>query len=410
MLAAAPFPWGIMMKRFKPFGSLFVAGVSAGLVICTPLSASAEPAAYDVPSTADMQLPYHINYDDLSMVFGNVVLVTGMSDRSRAPDIKGSLGTRMKAKRNVYTAYEGNRIWLEALEEEKAQEVLKSIRESLEAIPDNAPLAHFTDAEQIAYWLNLHNIAFLEELVKHSQNNMKHLLYGRAAMMDQKLVTVQGVPLSLNDIRFEIVGRRWGSNPLVIYGFYEGIIGGPNIRKEAFNGEDLHTQLAANAREFVNSNRGVYLRGGRTMHVSSFYERFERFFPDFQTDLKSHLMEYLEPGRIRDDMASSRKLVADVDDWTAASLRGNTRDYGGALQKNASALATAQVGGPGSLNANSSMIADSLATMVRGYSRFGEEQQQLLIRLNEQRMARTGNIRIEELQEIKERIEKNEGK
>jgi len=397
------------MKRFKPFRPLLLAGACVGLVTTLP-SVSAESAAYDVPTTADMQLPYHINYNDLSMVYGNVVLVTGLSDRSRAPDIKGSLGTRMKAKRNVYTAYEGNRIWLEALEEEKAQEVLKSIRESLETIPDNAPLAHFTDAEQIAYWLNLHNVAFLEELVKHSQNNMKHLLYGREAMMDKKLVTVQEVPLSLNDIRFEIVGKRWGSNPLVIYGFYEGIIGGPNIRKEAYNGEDLQTQLAANAREFVNSNRGVYLKGGRTMHVSSFYERFQRFFPDFQADLKNHLMEYLEPGSIRDDVAAARKLVADVDDWTAASLRGNTRDYGGALQKNASALSTARIGGSVNAASNSSMVADSMGAMVRNFSRFSAEQEELLIRLNNQRLARTGNIRIEELQEIKERIEKNEGK
>lgn len=398
------------MKRHMPFRSFLLAGTCAALALAAPMPAHATPAAYEPPTTADMQLDYHINYDDLSMVLGNVVLVTGMSDRSRAPAVKGSLGTRMKAKRNVYTAYEGNRIWLEALEEDKAQEVLKSIRESLEAIPDNAPLAHFTDAEQIAYWLNLHNVAFLEELVKHSQNNMKHVLYGGEAMLDKKLVTVQGVPLSLHDIRFGIVGRRWGGNPLVIYGFYEGIIGGPNIRKEAFEGEKLYDQLAANAREFVNSNRGVYLKGGKTMQVSSFYERFASFFPDFQKDLKAHLLAYLAPGSIRDDVAAARRLKPDVDDWTVTSLRGNTRDYGGALQKNASALMTARVSGSVNAASNSSMVAESMGAMVRTYSRFSIEQQQLLVRLNQQRMARTGNIRIEELQEIKDRIEKNEGK
>ena len=396
----------IMKKRYlSAFMALAMLGFGGGRAL------DAAASSYDAPTTAEMELSYHINYDDLTTVLENTVLVTGMSDRSRAPDIKGALGTRLRAKRNVYTAYEGNRIWLEALEEGQARNVLTSIRESLEAIPDNAPLAHFPDAEQIAFWLNLHNIAFLEELVKHSQNSMKSLLYGRDGILDRKLVTVQGVPLSLNDIRFNVVGKRWGDNPLVIYGFYEGIIGSPNIRKEAFTGSELHAQLTANAREFINSNRGVYLKGGRIMHVSSFYERFEVFFPDFQKDLKAHLLDHLPPGRIRELVADARKLDADVDDWTVTSLRGNTRDYGGALQKNASALATALVVGEGgAVGVNSSHVADHMAVMVHGYSRFSEEQQELLMRLNEQRMQRTGNIRIEELQEIKDRIEKNEGK
>ncbi len=392
------------------FGKLAVGAALVAAGTLAPL-VPAVPRAYAeelVPAAADMRIPYHINYDDLTAVLENVVLVTGMSDRGRAPDIKGSLGTRMKAKRNVYTAYEGNRIWLQALEEKKAQEVLTSIRVSLEAIPDNAPLAHFTDAEQIAYWLNLHNVAFLEELVKHSQNSMKKLLYGRGGILDKKLVTVQGVPLSLNDIRFRVVGKRWGNNPLVIYGFYEGIIGSPNIRKEAFTGEELHAQLTANAREFVNSNRGVYLKGGKTVYVSSFYERFEDYFPDFQKDLKAHLLDYVQPGRIKTMVAEARRLDPEVDDWNVTSLRGNTRDYGGALQKNASALTTAiVVAESGGLSPNSSILADSLSTMVRNYSRFSEEQQELLLELNRQRMERTGNIRIEELQEIKSRIEKD---
>ncbi|WP_262689961.1 DUF547 domain-containing protein [Kordiimonas aestuarii] len=372
-------------------------------------NAGAVGAADDGPgAAAPGHLPYHINYDDLTAVLENTVLITGLSNRERAPDIKASLGSRMKAKRNVYTAYEGNRIWLEALEEEGVLVVLAMIRKSLERVPDDVPITSFSTAEQIAYWLNLHNVALLEELVQHSQNNMKRLLYGRDGMMNKKLVTVQGVPLSLNDIRFEIVARRWPSDPLIIYGFYEGVIGGPNIRKEAFTGEKLHTQLNANAFEFINSNRGTSLKAGKTARVSSLYERYAMFFPDFQKDLKAHLLAYLQPGPVRDKVEKARRLAPEVDDWSVASLRGNTRDYGGASQKNSSALATVRIAGSTNAAMNSSMLADSLASTVRNFSRFSLEQEQLLLQLNKQRMARTGNVRIEELQEIKERVEKNE--
>lgn len=389
---------------------LTIAGLMAGGATFHPLQAVelGIAASQTVPTFGEDHLPYHINYDDLTAVLQNVVLITGMSDRSRAPSVKGNIGTRFKTKRNVYTAYEGNRIWLEALEDERALEVLGMIRHGLETLPDNVPISQFSDAEQIAFWLNLHNVAFLEELVQHSQNGMKNLLYrGDDAMLDKKLVTVQGVPLSLNDIRFNIVGKRWGDSPLVIYGFFEGIIGGPNIRKEAFTGEKLHEQLSANAREFVNSNRGVYLKGGKTMHVSSFYERFESYFPNFQKDLRAHLLEYLVPGGIQAKVANSRRLDPDVDDWTVASVRGNTREYGGALQTNGAAMATAIVRGQGGeVASDSSLTVSGMADSVKNFSRFTLEQQTLLMRLNKQRMARTGNVRIEELQEIKDRVER----
>lgn len=143
------------------------------------------------------------------------------------------------------------------------------------------------------------------------------------------------------------------------------------------------------------------------MHVSSFYERFESYFPNFQKDLKAHLLEYLIPGGIQANVASARRLDPDVDDWTVASVRGNTREYGGALQKNGAAMATAIVRGQGGeVASDSSLTVSGMADSVKNFSRFTLEQQTLLMRLNKQRMARTGNVRIEELQEIKDRVER----
>jgi hypothetical protein len=54
--------------------------------------------------------------------------------------------------------------------------------------------------------------------------------------LPKKLLTVDGVALSLNDIQFNILKHNYANNPLIIYGLYQGVIGGPNIRKSAYTG------------------------------------------------------------------------------------------------------------------------------------------------------------------------------
>ncbi|WP_420429636.1 DUF547 domain-containing protein [Kordiimonas sp.] len=383
-------------------GRLVAMSLMAALGVSAP-GVQAQKADDGASAEARESLDIRINYDDVSGLLKNIVLVTGPSTRERAGDIKSNIGTRFKAKRNVYTAYEGNRFYAAALEDEDAYEVVQQIRQSLEKVLDKTPITQLSTNEQVAYWLNLHNVAFLEELMRHSQNNMQDLLYGDDSMLERKFITIRGTAISLNDIRYNILARSLSHEPLIIYGLFEGIIAGPNIRKEAFTGDTLYAQLAANATEFINSNRGTYLKGGKTVRVSSLYERYNMFFPNFQEDLKAHLLTYLYQGRVRENIEGARRLKPDVDDWTVASVRGNTRDYGGALQTNGSALATAQIHGRGASSA-STLVTD-IADLVQNQMRFSPEQLKMLIKLNKQRGSRTGTVGIEEIMEPRQRME-----
>ena len=88
----------------------------------------------------------------------------------------------------------------------------------------------------------------LDEVVKeYPRQNLKRLFRGKNSMFEKKLLTVAGVPLSLNDIQFTILKQNYDSNPLVIYGLYQGIIGGPNIRKTAYTGANVWRALENNA-------------------------------------------------------------------------------------------------------------------------------------------------------------------
>ena len=201
---------------------------------------------------------------------------------------------------------------------------MKGIRENLERIPSEVPLEYFTRDEQLAYWLNLYNITILYEVVSvYPKRDLEDLLFGEDSILSKKLLTVSGIPLSLNDIHFSILRENYDNNPLIMYGLYQGIIGGPNIRPFAFSGTTVYRALTNNAIEFINSNRGVNRDPSmnKVHKVSSLYERNRAYFPDFNPDLYAHLLKYLE-GDVRKKFKSEKTLRPVIDDWTVTDLFG----------------------------------------------------------------------------------------
>jgi len=200
----------------------------------------------------------------------------GRSTREKAAPTQSATGTRMKSKIKRSTANEANRFYYETFDDNEAtQQLLGAIRDSLAHVPTEVPLKYFSRDEQLAYWLNLYNVTILNEIVNvYPKKNLKKLLVGKKSILPKKLLTVDGVALSLNDIQFNILKYNYANNPLIMYGLYQGIIGGPNIRKSAYTGTDVYRALANNAIEFTNSNRGTYgsSKNPEVFRVSSLYE------------------------------------------------------------------------------------------------------------------------------------------
>ena len=330
-----------------------------------------------------------INYTDLNSLLEAVVLDTGRSNRKKASSFQTQTGTRMKVSVNRATVNEGNRFYFEIFRDnEKNQKTLRSIRTRLENIPAANALEKFSRDEQLAYWLNLYNTTMLDEIVKvYPKRDLEDLLVGKKSIMSKKTLMVAGVPLSLNDIQFTILKLNYDTNPLIIYGLYQGIIGGPNIRKTAYSGKYVYADLIENAMEFINSNRGTESKSKQTFRVSSLYKRNEPFFINFDTDLTEHLLNYLE-GDERVEFQVATKIKADIDDWTVTDLFGSSRNLAGSLANSNAALVGAVTG------ANSSRLASKAA----GMTRYSPEVLEHLNELNRKRTAeRTGTVTIEEL-------------
>jgi hypothetical protein len=377
------------------------------------LTISFAPAAQtDLPEsffkeTADSTLT--INYDDLDAILNASVLSAGLPSRKKATVSSASIGTRMKNNSNPLTAGSGNRFAYEEFKNnDQMKQIVSKIRRSLEAVPAEVQLSDFNKREQLAYWLNLYNITVIDEIIKiYPKKNLEDFITAKDdGLLTKKILKVAGTALSLNDIQFEILLKKYQDQPDVIYGLHQGYIGSPNIRKRAYTAENVIRALQHNANDFVNSNRGTYMSGKNSYRVAGFYQRSAAFFPNFEQDLKQHLLGHLRDSE-RADLEQAPALIANINDWTVTDIYGTTRNYSGGAATNSAALidAFAQNNdrGPGNSEvANLGLMSESLAARSVSYGRFSADQTLKIKELNHRRLNHPGVITVTDLEaEIK---------
>ena len=372
-------------------------------------------AAYAAGSTVpepfqrfDDASKYTINYDDLTSILRMAVVDVGRSTREKAAPSRAATGTRMKASVKRSTVNEGNRFYYESFaDNEEARNVLSAIQKSIEQAPSQVALENFSRDEQLAYWLNLYNVTVLNEIIKeYPQRSLKKLMLGKKSILSKKILNVAGVPLSLDDIQYNILKNNYNRDPLIIYGLYQGYIGGPNIRRKAYTGSDVYRALKNNAAEFVNSNRGTYSKDEKVFRVSSLYERNRAFFSDFNDDLSGHLLTYLQ-GQERAELQSASVIKPDIDDWTVTDLGGTSRDLGASFADSNAALldsvkSTVPADGGGTTGAAVGAGSSSMASKGKPMQRFDPELMTRLNVLNEKREStnlKNANVTMEELGE-----------
>lgn len=287
----------------------------------------------------DPDSTHRILYDDLNKFYKFMVVNTGRSTREVSAPSSAPTGSKLKTSVRRKTNTEGNRFYFEYFRKnEENREVLEVLLSNFEAIPGEVPLDYFSRDEQLAYWLNLYNLALINEITKvYPKRSLKKVVSGRKSVLDKKLLEVAGIPLSLNEIQKEILNPNYDNNPLVMYGLYQGIIGGPNIRKSAYTGLNVWRNLRNNAEEFINSNRGTFSKSESVFRASNLYERNQEYFPDFQPDLKKHLLVYLESPE-KGQLEGAGKITPDIDDWNVTDLFGSQPTIGASFADNSAAL------------------------------------------------------------------------
>jgi len=167
-------------------------------------------------------------------------------------------------------------------------------RKDLEKTADIVDIQALSRNEQLAYWINLHNVALVEQIANAwPVRQPREIKVDGVPLDDARFITVEGIKLSPRDIREKIVYRHW-EDPIVIYGFWRGEIGGPSLQREAFNADNVARLLIRGAGDFVNSLRGTQEQSN-TLQVSEHYREVAPFFfPDFEKDLRAHLSRFAD--------------------------------------------------------------------------------------------------------------------
>ena len=265
-----------------------------------------------------------IDYSIWDEAMKNLVVSMGPSLRESAGSPPPSFGTRRQYGHVSRYRLEGTRLMFSFLDADiKASFV--EYRRDLEATADKVDIQALSRNEQLAYWINLHNVAMIEKIADAWPiRQPREIEVDGVPLDDAKFITVEGIAMSPRDIREKIVYQNW-KNPKVIYGFWRGEIGGPSIQREAFNADNVARLLDRGARDFVNSLRGTQ-KSGDTLQVSKFFEEAAPFyFPNFEADLRQHLAQFADTDT-SEILAATSDVEAVITEHDIADLAGGVRE------------------------------------------------------------------------------------
>lgn len=240
-----------------------------------------------VPSPSkSVRLDYTI-WDEM---LKEMVYYTGPSLRQRASRPAPIVGSRHVYGHTSPYRLEGNKVIFEEIGPEFKQ-IIDDYVSDLEVIGNDVGITSLPRNEQLAYWLNLHNALVVQAIAAdYPMGDPSRITdsSGRA-FHDIHRVTINGVPLSLRNIRQDVVYKNW-ADPTVIYGFFHGDLGSPSLQRKAYTGNNVRETLRFSGDEFANSLRGVMVYG-KTAHISRHYEDAAPYlFPDFNADVRRHML------------------------------------------------------------------------------------------------------------------------
>ena len=269
-------------------------------------------------------IAHKIDYSIWDEALDNLVISMGPSLRQTAGTPRQSFGTRRQYGHTSRYRLEGTRIMFSFLD----TDIIESFgiyRRDLEETADKVDIQSLARNEQLAYWLNLHNVAMIEQIAKEwPVRQPRTLEVGGVPLDDAKFITVEGIALSLRDIRERIVYANW-RDPMVMYGFWRGEIGGPSIQREAFNADNVARLLQKSARDFVNSLRGTQKRGDTLQVAELFAEAAPYYFDDFNADLRTHIAQYADDDT-KAILSATDDVEATVREYDIADLAGGLRE------------------------------------------------------------------------------------
>jgi hypothetical protein len=179
------------------------------------------------------------------------------------------------------------------------------------------PIETYNRPEQMAYWINLYNALTVRLVLDHYPiasirdiNESPRPLSG--GPWAEKLIEVNGTPISLNDIVHRILRPIW-QDPRIHYALSCGAIGCANLRPEPYQGDRLDHQLSKAAMAYVNDQRCISFENDQ-LGLSSLFRWYQADFGGSDSAVLHHLMAYAAP-QLAMKLQQYDRVAADGFDW-----------------------------------------------------------------------------------------------
>ncbi|MEL6197364.1 MAG: DUF547 domain-containing protein [Pseudomonadota bacterium] len=152
-------------------------------------------------------------------------------------------------------------------------------------------------AQALAFWINAYNAATVAVVLDaYPVGSIREITDGPLSIgpWDRKVMKVEGVPLSLNDIEHKII-RPFFDEHRIHYAVNCAAAGCPNLEPTAWRAEGLTERLARAERAYVNDPRGVTIGPDGQITVSKIYLWFEEDFGDGDAAVLESIARAAEP-------------------------------------------------------------------------------------------------------------------
>lgn len=178
-------------------------------------------------------------------------------------------------------------------------------------------ISRYGRGEQFAYWVNLYNAVTVELVLdRYPVASIRRIDLSPGPFSDgpwgRKLVSVEGIELSLNDIEHRILRPIW-RDPRIHYAVNCASIGCPDLISAAFTGTNGEALLEAAARAYINHPRGARMAGGKLV-LSSLYRWYVADFGD-DAGVVAHVKRYADPD-LANAIGSLQRFSEGGYDWS----------------------------------------------------------------------------------------------
>jgi hypothetical protein len=182
----------------------------------------------------------------------------------------------------------------------------------------NINVTNLNKDEQMAYWINMYNSLTIDVILdNYPVGSIKDIKSGifTPGPWKLKLITVERMELSLNDIEHTILRPIW-KDKRIHYSVNCASIGCPDLSKTVYSAGTLDKMLDAAAYDYINHPRGVYFENNKLI-LSSIFKWYD---DDFGTkkDLLKHLADYAEAG-LKEKLLSWTGSIKYGYDWNLNS-------------------------------------------------------------------------------------------